>query len=322
MDFITALFGRFHPLLVHLPIGILFIAFLFEWLSATKKFKPLRKAVQPALFWGGLFAIAAAISGYFLRQEGGYEAGIADLHQNLGIATAVLCIIVYALRRRTKFWIADPVRRKRLRIILFIPLILLLSLTGHWGGSLTHLPTGDSLALSEIGAVWMRKKGRFSYRSKDLAPQERAHADAETRHLLLGLLYSLDCYWMSHPLALRAASWKGEQLKRAAGLGFATPASIVTNCPTRVADFIEAQGEIVFKPASSPSLAAEQVASGERLAVSLPTTMITPDHAGDLDAVAEAPCLFQRYIPKRHELRVTVIGGEVFSARIHSLSLS
>ena len=188
----------------------------------------------------------------------------------------------------------------------------------EWSGSLTHIPTGDSLCLPDIGAVWMRKKARFSYRSKDLAPQERAHADAETRHLLLGLLYSLDCYWMSHPLALRAASWKGEQLKRAARMGFATPPSIVTNRPSRVSDFIESQGDIVFKPVSSPSLAAERVASGERLAGSLPTTMITADHAGDLDAVAEAPCFFQRYVAKRHELRVTVIGDQVFSARIHS----
>src|SRR5690606_37472710 len=37
-----------------------------------------------------------------------------------------------------KFWIADPVKRKQARILLFAPLIALLSLTGHWGGSLTH----------------------------------------------------------------------------------------------------------------------------------------------------------------------------------------
>lgn len=138
MDFITALFGRLHPLLVHLPIGILFIAFFFECLSASKKFKPLRKAVQPALFWGAVFAIAAAISGYFLRQEGGYEEKLANLHQNFGIATAGLSLVVYTLRRRTKFWINDPIKRKNVRILLFIPLILLLSITGHWGGSLTH----------------------------------------------------------------------------------------------------------------------------------------------------------------------------------------
>jgi len=125
-------------LLVHLPIGILFLAFIFEILSLQNKYKGLRKAVQPALLWGSCFAVAAAISGYFLRKEGGYEEAIADLHQNFGIATAVLCLVVYGLRRRLKHWVGDPVKRKQVRVLLFVPLIILLSVTGHWGGSLTH----------------------------------------------------------------------------------------------------------------------------------------------------------------------------------------
>lgn len=138
MEFITTFFGRFHPLLVHLPIGVLFLAFIFECLSLKRKHRSLRKAVQPALLWGGTFAVAAAISGFFLRQEGGYEEDLADLHQNFGIATAVWCFAVYGVRRRMKGWIADPAKRQRARIALFVSLIVLLSVTGHWGGSLTH----------------------------------------------------------------------------------------------------------------------------------------------------------------------------------------
>src|SRR5687767_13394432 len=102
MDFITTFFGRFHPLLVHLPIGILFLSFLFECLSFRNGYKKLNKAVQPALFWGSVFAIAAAISGFFLRKEGGYEEDIANLHQNFGIVTAVLSLVVYVLRPKVK----------------------------------------------------------------------------------------------------------------------------------------------------------------------------------------------------------------------------
>jgi len=138
MDFITAFFGRFHPLLVHLPIGILFLAFIFECFSVRKNYKALKNAVQPALFLGSVFAIASAISGYFLRQEGGYEEHLANLHQNFGIATACLSLVVYVLRGKMKFWISDPLKRKKAKILLFVPLIVLLSITGHWGGSLTH----------------------------------------------------------------------------------------------------------------------------------------------------------------------------------------
>lgn len=138
MDLITAFFGRFHPLLVHLPIGVLFLAFIFECLSLRRRHRKLRSAVQPALLWGGVFAVAAAISGFFLRQEGGYDESLADLHQNFGIATAVWCLAVYGIRRKMKRWIADPARRQQVKILLFVSLIVLLSVTGHWGGSLTH----------------------------------------------------------------------------------------------------------------------------------------------------------------------------------------
>jgi glutathione synthase/RimK-type ligase-like ATP-grasp enzyme len=190
---------------------------------------------------------------------------------------------------------------------------------GHWEGELTHLPTGDTLAVRDIGAVWMRKKARFSFLSADLAPHERAYAEGEMEHVLFSLLYSLDCYWMSHPAALRAASWKGEQLLRAARLGFRVPPSLVTNRRVGVDAFrARMGGDIIFKSLSSVSLAAEEVAPEERIAGALPTTRITDEHEEALDAVAELPCFFQQHVPKRHELRVTVIGERVFAARIDS----
>ena len=78
---------------------------------------------------------------------------------------------------------------------------------GRWHGALAHLPSGDSLAVAEIGAVWLRKKADFGFLSEPLAPQEKAFAEAEVEHILFSLLYSLDCYWMSHPrrAARRAA---------------------------------------------------------------------------------------------------------------------
>jgi glutathione synthase/RimK-type ligase-like ATP-grasp enzyme len=190
---------------------------------------------------------------------------------------------------------------------------------GHWEGELTHLPSGDALWVHDIGAVWMRKKARFSFLSQDLAPQEWAYAEGEMEHVLFSLLYSLDCYWMSHPVALRGASWKGEQLLRAARMGFRVPPSLVTNRRAGVDAFrARMGGDIVFKPLSSPSLAAEEVPPGERIAGALPTTRITDEHEEALDAVVELPCFFQQHVPKRHELRVTVIGDRVFAARIDS----
>lgn len=189
---------------------------------------------------------------------------------------------------------------------------------GRWQGGLTHAPSGDSLDISEVGAVWMRKKADFSFASP-LAPQERAFADAEMEHMLFSLLYSLDCFWMSHPVALRGAGWKGEQLLRAARMGFSVPPSLVTNRRASVEAFrASAPDGIVFKALSSPALAADQVEAEQRVAGALPTTRITDEHDEMLDAVDQLPCFFQHHVAKRHELRVTVIGDRLFAARIHS----
>jgi len=161
MDFLTSFVGRLHPLLVHLPIGVLVVAFLFECLSVRHEYRKLKKAVGPSLFWGFLFATAAAISGYFLRDEGGYDDVIADRHQNFGIATAVLALVVYVLRSKVKYWI-NPRGRKAVKIGLFIPLMTALVLTGHWGGSLTHGEDYLFAALSASGTTEVDPRARIS----------------------------------------------------------------------------------------------------------------------------------------------------------------
>lgn len=177
----------------------------------------------------------------------------------------------------------------------------------------------DWLDLDQVGAVWMRKPGDFAFLSDDLSPQEFAFATMETEHALYSLLYTLDCYWMSHPVALRGAQWKGEQLQRAARLGFRVPDSLITNAPDEVRRFQrETAGEMVFKSMACPMLAAEAVPAGERVASALRTTVVDPAMMAGVDAVSQMPGCFQQYIPKSHELRVTVIGGRVFAAKIHS----
>jgi glutathione synthase/RimK-type ligase-like ATP-grasp enzyme len=190
---------------------------------------------------------------------------------------------------------------------------------GCWQGSLNRRCSGDALSLGEVGAVWMRKKAPFHYPSGPLTGQEKAHADAETGHILLGLLRTLDCWWMSHPDALRGALWKPEQMQRAARMGFTVPASLIANRRADVEAFRDSAPDgIVFKALSSAALAADEVAPDERVAGTLPTTLIGAEHDEALDSVAELPCFFQHYVPKRHELRVTVIGDALFAARIHS----
>lgn len=133
---ITSFFGRFHPVLVHLPIGILLLAFVFHLLAFSERFRKLKSAVRPSLFLGTISAMAAAGSGYYLSIEGGYDEALLTQHKWMGFATAGLTVIMYLFTRKYSFLTKDD-RRKAITI-LFFPLVILLTWTGHLGGSMTH----------------------------------------------------------------------------------------------------------------------------------------------------------------------------------------
>lgn len=122
--------GHFHPVLVHLPIGILLLACLFQWLVVKEQYKKIEPAIGIALFWGMVFAIASCISGYLLSQTGDYDELLAGRHQWLGISVAIVSILQYYLYRRS----INAGFAKWVALILFILIII----TGHLGGSLTH----------------------------------------------------------------------------------------------------------------------------------------------------------------------------------------
>lgn len=192
-------------------------------------------------------------------------------------------------------------------------------LGGQASARLRRLPDGDWLDLRQVGAVWLRKAAEYAYASGDLTQQERAYARLETEQAIFSVLYTLDCYWLSHPLALRGAQWKGEQLERAARMGFRVPATLISNVPDDVRAFRAAVGRpIIFKSMSTPTLAAETVEDADRVSGGIGTTVVDDAMLGSLDAVSELSCQFQEYIAKQYELRITVIGKQLFAARLYS----
>lgn len=187
------------------------------------------------------------------------------------------------------------------------------------GGFIMHIPSGEQILLEDIGSVLVRKKAEFSFISNDLGVQEQAYACDETEHTLFGLLYSLDCNWLNHPLAMRGAQYKSEQMQRAIKIGFEIPESIISNQPAAVRNFKkQLKGDMIFKALSSASLAVEKVDDEDIQSRGLPTTLISNEDMANIDAVTEVPCYFQSYTNKQYELRVTVVGERVFAARIDS----
>lgn len=130
---IPLFFGRFHPLVVHLPIGFIILAAIFELISWKKKID-LDSAISYALLIGAVFGVFAIVLGLMLATDGGYNEETLNIHKWTGIGTSLIAFIAFFLKKKINQidW-----AKKAYQVMLAIAL-LLLSVAGHYGGNLTH----------------------------------------------------------------------------------------------------------------------------------------------------------------------------------------
>lgn len=119
--------GHFHPMLVHLPIGMFFIAGILHFFAKERDSEHI---VIRILIWTSAFAVISAAMGWALAQSGEYDPDTLQIHQWLGVSTCVLSTgLAYAMRTGMP---------SRLNNALFILGLTCLTITGHYGGNLTH----------------------------------------------------------------------------------------------------------------------------------------------------------------------------------------
>ena len=129
--------GRFHPGVVHLPIGILFIGILLEFLS--RRWKSLGAPVFLLLFLGAWAAILAAVVGLFLAQNGGYDPRTIFWHKFLGILLAFAGAAACGCKAWPDLQNRPPNVGERYGYLgAVVAAALLVGFTGHLGGTLTH----------------------------------------------------------------------------------------------------------------------------------------------------------------------------------------
>src|SRR5690606_8738865 len=128
-------FGRFHPLVVHLPIGFLLLAVIIALVSRREKYKVLAPALDFILLLGAVSAALACILGFMLSWGGGYDPDSLFWHQWMGILLAVLSFVLYWIGVKK---IKIPKYLYQNRHFAFWGLLLILAFTGHLGGNLTH----------------------------------------------------------------------------------------------------------------------------------------------------------------------------------------
>jgi uncharacterized membrane protein len=130
-DFVFFL-GRFHVLALHLPIGIVIAAVVLDWLSRRPRYAALAHA--SAFLWAGaaITAVLTAVLGYMHYAEGSFTGPSGEAHRFWGTVTAIEAVGTW--------WLAARGRRTpgALRLAAGIAMLALVSITGHYGGNLTH----------------------------------------------------------------------------------------------------------------------------------------------------------------------------------------
>ena len=123
------LIGRLHPLLVHLPIGMLMIGLLLFWRSKWQR-DTLDRATPFVFLMAFVTAAFSCISGYLLSTSSDEYGTLVTDHRNAAI---VLTLISGAF-----WWLLSRQAQPMLQLIMSLLIAALLIITGHQGGTLTH----------------------------------------------------------------------------------------------------------------------------------------------------------------------------------------
>lgn len=176
-----------------------------------------------------------------------------------------------------------------------------------WEGRLRT--SSREVEVGEVAAVYYRRPTPHAARYGHLPQQQRDFASAEARHGLSGVLNSLHgATYVNHPAAVTAADFKPAQLRRFAELELQIPPTLVTNDVEAARKFAAEHDRVIYKTFRGLPRS-EDGHTGAIWAQRVDADTFD-------DSLAVTAHLFQAEIPKTGDVRVTVVGRQVFAQQI------
>lgn len=133
--------GRFHPSVLHFPVAFLVLALLLELfrLPVIRWLVPdLPEAAGRVVLWLAAWsALAAAVAGWLLAHEGGYDPDLLDRHLWSGVATGIGAFIA-ALLRSCAAACPEKACRRKFSVLVLAVVCGIMGFAAHAGGGLTH----------------------------------------------------------------------------------------------------------------------------------------------------------------------------------------
>lgn len=159
-----------------------------------------------------------------------------------------------------------------------------------------------STSTADIKAVYWRKPSVPRITEGTLPPNVQAWIADESRAALFGLLRTLHVEWVNHPDRNEVARHKAPQLLAAREAGMDVPETLFTSDPERAEAFVQKHGRAIVKVLTQKDMEF------------VPARLVEPGE--DMSGVSSAVHMFQDFVPKSADVRVTVVGSRMFAARI------
>ncbi|MCB1230521.1 MAG: hypothetical protein KDN19_09660, partial [Verrucomicrobiae bacterium] len=122
-------FGRFHPLIVHAPIGLIVIVPILELIGRKPGRESIRDAVPVVLWLTVLSSAVSTVMGYLLMLGEPDDSVLMERHLWTGLGFGALIFITLMVRGRKPGFFYS---------ICLLGSLVLVSLAGHFGGALVH----------------------------------------------------------------------------------------------------------------------------------------------------------------------------------------
>jgi len=173
------------------------------------------------------------------------------------------------------------------------------------------------VGLHDLTALWYRRSNNLG---GNLAPVlEREYLSSvygEIRATFFGFLESLPCFQIGRYSKYRRLDSKEEQMRVAEFLGMKIPETCITNSPVEAKRFVRDHPNGVITKMQS-SFAIER--NGVENVVF--TNLIKEEDLDEIETLQYCPMQFQEKLDKKVELRITIVGDEVYAFEIDSQRL-
>ena len=167
----------------------------------------------------------------------------------------------------------------------------------------------ETIDIADIQSIYYRRPVLPAFDNYDINEGEKRYLQSEVFYLLEGIYKLLrDRYWMNPLFKLREAENKIFQLVLAERVGLMIPHTCYTNIPKNAKQFILSQRGAITKPIKSGHIEASDKI--------IYTNKVTDEALKTIDSIQGMPVCLQEEINKVADIRVTVVGKSVFTAKI------